>query len=240
MKVEIWSDYQCPFCYIGKRRFEKALTQFANKDQVEVIYRSFELDPNAKTSGNPAVHDMLAAKYGVSVEQAKSMNADITRQAAEEGLTYHFDQLVLTNSFAAHQLTHFAAQHEKMAEMAERIFKATFTDGLNIGEHDVLVGLAEEVGLNAEEARNVLTEGRFTSAVRADEQEAQALGIRGVPYFVLNRKYAISGAQPTQVFLEALQKTWDEANPFTVLNDTSSDKKEGDGSDYCSDGSCSV
>lgn len=237
MKVEIWSDYQCPFCYIGKRRFETALNQFPNKDQIEVIYRSFELDPQAEKEGNESAPVMLSKKYGMSVEEARAMNANITEQAKQEGLTYVLDSMVLTNTFDAHRLTHFAAQQGKMKEMAEALFQAVFTDSKNIGLHDALVELAEGVGLDPQEASAVLQGNRFGEEVQAEEQEAQSLGIRGVPYFVIDRKYALSGAQPTQTFLEALQKAWSEAHPFTVLNATGSDTGD-DGS--CSDGSCGI
>jgi len=219
MKVEIWSDYVCPFCYIGKRRFELALQQFSNKQSVEVEYKSFELDPGALRDGNPGVHDMLAAKYGMSKEQAVANTNQITRQAKELGLDYDFDRMIQTNTFDAHRLTHFATQKGKHAEMTERLLKAHFTDTLHIGNRETLADLAAEVGLDRAEALQALTEGAYAEEVRADEQEAGQLGVRGVPFFVINRKYAISGAQPSEVFLQALQKAWDEARPNTQPGD---------------------
>jgi predicted DsbA family dithiol-disulfide isomerase len=210
MKVEIWSDVMCPFCYIGKRRFEAALQQFPNKDDIEVVYRSFELDPNAKRDVNQDVHDMLASKYGMSREEAKAKNDEVAGQAKDLGLTYNFDNMILTNTFDSHRLMHFAASYGKMQEMTERLFKAYFTDSKHIGDHETLAALAAEVGLDKNEAAKMLAGDEYTKEVRADETEAGQLGIRGVPFFVINRKYAISGAQPVEVFLEALQKAWDE------------------------------
>jgi predicted DsbA family dithiol-disulfide isomerase len=210
MKVEIWSDFACPFCYIGKRRFEAALEQFANKDEVEVVYRSFELDPYMEKNVPYDVHDMLSAKYGMSREQAKALNDDVARQAKAVGLLYHFDTLILTNTFDAHRLTHFAAKYGKEGEVAEFLFKAYFTDSKHIGDPETLVKIAVEVGLDREEAASMLAGTQYTDEVRADEREAESLGIRGVPFYVINRKYAVSGAQPSEVFLEVLQKVWNE------------------------------
>jgi predicted DsbA family dithiol-disulfide isomerase len=210
MKIEIWSDVMCPFCYIGKRRFEAALQQFPNKDDIEVVYRSFELDPNAKRDVNQDVHDMLASKYGMSREEAKAKNDEVTGQAKELGLTYNFDNMIVTNTFDSHRLMHFAASYGKMQEMTERLFKAYFTDSKHIGDHETLAALAAEVGLDKDEAAKMLAGDEYTKEVRDDEHEGGQLGIRGVPFFVINRKYAISGAQPVEVFLDALQKAWDE------------------------------
>lgn len=218
MKVEIWSDYVCPFCYIGKRRFEAGLQQFANKESVEVIYRSFELDPNASRDGNPSVYDMLAAKYGMSRDQAIANTNQIAQQAKAVGLDFYFDRTIQTNTFDAHRLTHYAASQGKNKELTERLLKAHFTDGLHVGHHETLADLAAEVGLDREEALRVLNDSsKYADEVRNDEREASQIGVRGVPFFVINRKYAISGAQPSEVFLEALQKAWGEENPLTVI-----------------------
>jgi predicted DsbA family dithiol-disulfide isomerase len=231
MQVEIWSDFMCPFCYIGKRRFEAALENFPNKKEIEVVFRSFELDPNAERDVSHNIHDLIAAKYGMSWEEAKATNDNIVEQAQALGLTYHFDTMILTNTFDAHRLTHFADRYGKMNEMAERLFKAYFTDSLHIGDHEALASLAAEVGLDQEEAAQMLAGHDYTKEVRDDEQEAGRLGVRGVPFFVINRKYAISGAQPSEVFLEALQKAWDEAKPLTILNEPNGDAA-------CVDGVC--
>ncbi|GGF99052.1 DsbA family oxidoreductase [Paenibacillus abyssi] len=237
MKVDIWSDFMCPFCYIGKRRFEAALERFSNKDDVEVVYRSFELDPNAKRDVDFDVHDMLASKYGMSRERAMSMNDDLTAQAQAVGLTYHFNTMILTNTFDAHRLAHFAAKHGKMTEMTERLLKAYFTESKHIGDHETLAALAEEVGLDKHEAAQMLAGDDYTKEVRADEQEAVNLGIRGVPFFVINNKYAVSGAQSSEVFLQALEKAWSEIKPpLTVLNE--SDDNAADAA--CVDGVCAA
>lgn len=232
MKVEIWSDVVCPFCYIGKRRFEEALNQLQNQEQVEVTYHSFELDPYSKKDQHSDIHGVLAQKYGMSYEKAKEMNANVGKQAQGVGLTYNFDTMIPTNTFDAHRLMHFAKSKGKLVEMTERLFRAYFTEGKNIGDHDTLVGLAEEIGLDKNEASGILSSDTYTSDVRSDEQEAQSLGIQGVPFFVINRKYAVSGAQPTEIFLNALTKAQSEEKPLTILNTND------DGT--CSDGSCSI
>ncbi|MGF7047724.1 putative DsbA family dithiol-disulfide isomerase [Paenibacillus sp. DS2015] len=233
MKVEIWSDYGCPFCYIGKRRFEAGLQQFQHKDAVDVVYKSFELAPDSPRDGNPGVYDMLASKYGMSREQAIANTNNITQQAKELGLDYYFDRTIQTNTFDAHRLSHFAASQGKLKEMTERLLRAHFTDTLHIGNHEILADLAAEVGLDRAEALCVLKDGEYGEEVRANEQEAGQIGVKGVPFFVINRKYAISGAQSSEVFLNALQKAWDEEHPFTVLGDSA------DG-DVCTEDGCIV
>jgi predicted DsbA family dithiol-disulfide isomerase len=213
VKVEIWSDFVCPFCYIGKRRFEAALERFAHKDGVEVVFRSFELDPHAPKDADHDVHDMLAMKYGMSRQQEKAMNDNVAGQAKEVGLTYRFDSMILTNTFDAHRLARFAARHGKTEEMVERLFRAYFTDSEHIGDHETLAALAAMVGLDPSETAQMLADGDYAEEVRADEEEAGRLGIRGVPFYVIDRKYAISGAQPSDMFLKALQQAWSESQP---------------------------
>lgn len=232
MKVEIWSDYGCPFCYIGKRRLEAALEQFPYKDRVELVFKSFELDPNAERDIPFDVYDMLARKYGMSSEQAIANNANLADQARTLGLDYRFDTMILTNTFDAHRLSHFSAAHGKSKEMTERLLHAYFTESRHLGDHETLADLAAEVGLDRGEALHVLKDGDYAADVRADEEEAARLGVRGVPFFVIDRKYAVSGAQPSELFLEALNKAWDEANPLTVLG-TAEDA-------LCGDDGCAV
>lgn len=234
MKVEIWSDYQCPFCYIGKRRFEAALEKFTNKNEIEVIYRSFELDPNAQRDYDHDVHHMLSGKYGMSREQAIKMNEDVARQGQTAGVTFNFNSMKLTNSFDAHRLTHYAAGQGKAKEVADLLFKAAFTDAEHIGDHATLADLAAQAGLDKEAVLEMLAGKEYSSEVRSDEQEAARLGIRGVPFFVINRKYGISGAQSSEVMLDALNKAWDEDRPLTILNDAKSDTAE----EACADGVC--
>jgi predicted DsbA family dithiol-disulfide isomerase len=210
MKVEIWSDFMCPFCYIGKRRFEAGLERFEHKDKVEVIYRSFQLDPSMEKNPSYNVHEMLAKKYSMSLEQAKAMNDNVAHQADEVGLTYHFDTMILTNTFDAHRLTHFAAQHGKGKELTELLLKAYFADSKHIGETETLLAIAKEVGLDIEEAAAVLRGIKYADEVQAEIQEGIDLGLTGVPFFVINRKHGISGAQSSEAFLEVLQKAWQE------------------------------
>lgn len=231
MKVEIWSDYQCPFCYIGKRRFEAALDQFAHKDQVEVSFRSFELNPEAERDIPMSQREMIAKKYGIPEAQAEANERNLTQQANELGLDYHLDQVVLTNSFDAHRLMHFAAEKGKEREMNERLFQAYFVEGKHIGNHESLCALAGEAGLDQAEVKDMLESKRFIAEVRNDEQEGSLLGITGVPFFVINRKYGISGAQPVETFLNSLQQVWTEENPLQMMNAV----KPGDA---CTDGSC--
>jgi predicted DsbA family dithiol-disulfide isomerase len=234
MKVEVWSDFACPFCYIGKQRLESALEQFEQKDEVEVVYRSFELDPKAKRDVAFDVHDMLVAKYGMSREQAIEMNKNLSRTAQEAGLDFQFDNLILTNTFDAHRLAQHALARGKMNSVTRELFKAYFTDSLHLGDHETLADLAAQAGLDRAEALEVLAGDHYSAEVRADEAEASRLGVTGVPYFVIDRKYAVSGAQSTDMFLNALQTVWKEAQPLKVLNDAGSDS----GSASCTDGIC--
>jgi len=219
MKVEIWSDFVCPWCYIGKRRFESALERFAGRDGVEVVYRSFELNPESERDGNPGVIDMLAEKYGMSREQAAERVRMVTELAGNEGLVYHMDRAIQTNTFDAHRLAHFAAARGKLKEMTERLLKAHFTDSLHLGDSQVLADLAGEVGLDRAEALEALEGGAYAEQVRQDEWEAAMLGVRGVPFFVFNRKYAVSGAQPAEVFARVLEQTWSEERPLVVAGE---------------------
>lgn len=234
MKVEIWSDIMCPFCYIGKRRIETALNDFPHKEDVEVVYRSFELDPNASYKPGVSINELLAAKYGMSIEQAQASNDNITKQAAQDGLTYHLDKILPANSFDAHRLIHFASQHGKMKEMTERLFQAYFTETRNLEDKDLLADLAAEIGLSRDEAAAVLAGDAFSAEVRADEEAANRIGVRGVPFFVLDGKYAISGAQPLEVFKDALQKAYGEEKPLILVND------DDNAAGACTDGSCDI
>ena len=208
MKVEIWSDVVCPWCYIGKRRFETALAQFEHNDQVEVIWRSYELDPHAPRDIEESLYKTLAQKYGTSVEQAKSMTQRIVNLGEQEGLDYNFDIARSGNTFDAHRLIHFAATHHLQGQMKERLMRAYFTEGQPVGDIETLVKLATEVGLDADEARAVLSSDAYANEVRADEKRARMFGIQGVPFFAIDEKYGISGAQPTEVFSEVLEQAW--------------------------------
>lgn len=214
MKIEVWSDFVCPFCYVGKRRLEQALEQFTHRDQVEVEFKSFELDPNAKPYSGQSIHELLASKYGTSVAQAKQMNESVGQQAADVGLNYDFDAMKHTNTFDAHRLAKYAATEGKEKEMTEILLHSYFEQGKLISDHEVLADLAESVGLDRQATLDVLKdEKKFANDVRIDESLAQQIGVTGVPFFVINQKYAISGAQPTSTFLGALQQVWTEENP---------------------------
>ena len=190
---------------MGKKRFEEALSQFEGKDSVEIAFKSFELDPESKVDGNPNVYALLAKKYGLSRERASQTLEDITRQARQVGLNYNMEITIQTNTFDAHRLTHYAKTLGLTEAFTERIFKAHFTNGLHIGDHQTLTLLAEEVGMSKEAVLKIIDEDQFAENVRSDEQDAHQLGIRGVPYFLINGKHVVSGAQPSDVFLKTLR-----------------------------------
>ncbi|WP_266368929.1 DsbA family oxidoreductase [Tellurirhabdus rosea] len=210
MKIEIWSDVVCPFCYIGKRHFEQALSTFSGKDRLEIQWKSFELDPHARPEPGVSLTETLAHKYGQSVEWAEQMQQRVAATASAAGLNFRLDRAMPANTFHAHRLIHFAEQRGKQAEAEERLFKAYFEEGAVVDNPETLIRLAAEIGLNADEVENLLASDEFGPEVRYDEQEAQALGVRGVPFFVIDRKYAISGAQPVEVFQQTLEKAWTE------------------------------
>ena len=216
MKVEIWSDVVCPWCYIGKRRFERALEQFAARDEVEITYRSFELNPQAKGDDGTDLATRLARKYGVSVEEARAMNQRVVDAAAGEGLEYHLDIARPGNTFDAHRLLHLAESDGKQLDLKERLMKGYFTEGRSIGDPETLAGIAAEVGIDPGRTREVLASDEFADAVRRDEREAAELGISGVPFFVFDRRFGVSGAQPPEVMAGALQHAWSEREAATA------------------------
>lgn len=234
MKVEVWSDFACPFCYIGKQRLEAALDQFAHKDDVEVVFRSFELDPHAPRDVDHDVHDMLAAKYGMSREQAIAMNGNVGFQGKEVGIEFQFDTMILTNTFDAHRLARYAMNRGKMNRMAQELFQAYFTDSRHLSDHETLAELAVKTGLDRDEVLKMLASADYSDEVRADEAEAARLGARSVPFFVIDHKHALSGAQPVNMFINALQTAWNDSQPLTVLNDAGSDSAAA----VCDDGVC--
>ncbi|MBM7580937.1 DsbA family oxidoreductase [Jeotgalibacillus terrae] len=233
MKIEVWSDYVCPFCYIGKRKLEHALNNFEHKDQVEVVYRSFQLDPDAPKNASEDTVSALAKKYGMSYDQAVDMTNNVVAQAKEVGLDYDFSKMKRTNTQDAHRLTHFAAEHGKDGVLTEKLLSAYFLESKHIGDHDQLVAIAEEAGLNGEKAREVLESDQYAAEMNADIQKAAQIGVSGVPFFVLENKYAISGAQPDEVFTQALEKVWEETNQSPLVN-------VGGQGNACTDDSCDV
>lgn len=210
MKVEIWSDIMCPFCYIGKRRFENALQQFPHKDNIEVVWKSFQLNPAMKTEPDKNINQYLADVKGWTIDYAKQMNAHVTNMAKEVDLDYDFDKAVVANSFDAHRLIQLAKAHGKGDEMEERLFKAYFTEGKNTADHSTLIRLGSEIGLDPATIEKVLDSNEYADKVEQDVYEAQQIGVRGVPYFVLNDRYAVSGAQASETFLGALTKAYGE------------------------------
>lgn len=211
MLIEVWSDFVCPFCYIGKRRLENALAEFPHADDVEVVFKSFQLDPDIPRHGNPSVQEFIAQKYGTSQEQAAAQLESVAAHAAEVGLTFDFASSIQTNTFDAHRLAHFAQAEGLGLALTERLLKAHFTEGLHVGDVQVLADLAAQVGLDGDEARQVLSlRDTYAQEVAADIAQARQIGVRGVPFFLLKGKYGISGAQPEEVFSQALQQAWAE------------------------------
>lgn len=221
MHIEVWSDYVCPFCYIGKRKLEEALATFPHKDDVKVEYKSYLLDPNSPPYTGQDYYETLAKKFG-SVEQVKQMTANVAEQAKLVGLDYDFDTMKPTNTMTAHRLTKFAEAEGKDLAMTEALLQAHFLDGKDIGDKETLVAIAEEIGLDADAAGKAIdNEKAYKTEVEADLQEAQAFQITGVPFFIFNRKYALSGAQPTETFTQALEKIYEETkkeSPFQSLD----------------------
>lgn len=243
MRIEIWSDIACPWCYIGKRRFEDALDGFAHKDDVDVRWRSFQLDPNLPDHFDGTESDYLSQMKGMPVAQVRQMFDHVTQQAAEVGLNYDFDSIVVANSFTAHRFLHFAETHGLMPDAKEALLSGHFEKGRDIGDIDYLAEVGREIGLDPDEVRRVLAADEYANEVRADISEARSLGAGGVPFFVIDRKYGISGAQPAEVFSQALETAWDEGQKLTVLagtpqaaDDSAEDFSEGAvcGPDGCS------
>jgi len=238
MKVEIWSDVMCPFCYIGKRHFEEAIAALPFKDEVEVNWKSYQLNPDYHNTNNETVYDYLSRSKGMSVEQAKQMTKQVVDMAATAGLKIDFDTNIPANTFNAHRLIHLAAKHNLQDLAEEKLFEAHFVQSKNIGEHSVLVELAEEIGIDKTEAEETLKSDQFAEAVRYDIYESQNLGIRGVPYFVMDRKYGVSGAQPVQAFKDALTQSfneWKSTQPKTQLKSLNEN-----GDAICDENGCEI
>ncbi|GGU21491.1 DsbA family oxidoreductase [Streptomyces lavendofoliae] len=209
MRVEIWSDIACPWCYIGKARFEKGLAAFAHRDEVEVVHRSFELDPGRAKGDTAPVIDMLAKKYGRTREEARAMEEHVASNARAEGLEYRTEGRDHGSTFDIHRLLHLARAHGRQDALLDLAYRANFAEERSVFDPGVLARLGEEAGLPEDEVRRVLAdEDAYAEDVRADEREAAGLGATGVPFFVLDRRYGVSGGQPAEVFTQALERAW--------------------------------
>lgn len=211
MRIDIWTDIVCPYCYLGRRRFEEALERFEHRDEVEVQWHSFELDRNAEPVSEHDLPGLIAAKYGISREEAVAQHEGLAAQAAEVGLEFNWQAARSGNTFDAHRLVHLAAEvgGQALAGRAhERLLRAYFTEGRAIGDRETLVALASEIGLNPDAVRDMLESDDYGNHVRSDEATAKMLGITSVPFFVLDRRYGVPGAQPTEVFEQALAQAW--------------------------------
>ena len=210
MQVEIWSDIACPWCYLGKRRFSRAMQAFPHASDVEVTWRSFLLAPDAPQREDRPHDALLAAKFGIPREQVAVMHERLVREGARDGVSYDFARVRMENSFDAHRLIHLAREHARADEAIERLFAAYFSNGESIGDRETLVTIAQEAGLDAATSRTALASGAFSDAVHADLARAREFGITGVPFFAIDEKYAVSGAQPSDSILAALHQAWDD------------------------------
>lgn len=234
MKIEIWSDYVCPFCYIGKKQLEIALDGLGYGDAIEVEYKSFLLDPTTPEDAAGSVLEKLSEKYGMSIEEAKKMSDGIAMRAKEVGLDFNFEDMKNANTVKAHRLAKWAEAQGKGKEYTERVLKAYFTEGELIGQSDVLLTLIEEVGLSRDVAQQVLASDDYLQDMQQDIAIAQQLGVRGVPFFVIDQKYGISGAQPNEVFEQTITKAAEEAGLRRPL------KMQGGNGATCTDDSCEI
>lgn len=217
LQVEIWSDIACPWCYVGKRRFETALAAFEHRDAVTVHWRSFELDPSAPPEREGAYADHLARKYGRSREEAEAMLAQMTAVAAAEGLEFRFDRARMGSTFDGHRLVHLGAAHGVQDAVKERLLRAYLTEGASMADHDALTRLGVEAGLPEDEVVALLAGDRFAADVREDERLAAGFGLRGVPCFVVDRARAATGAQDPEVLLDMLRVSWEQRTPLDVV-----------------------
>ena len=212
MEIKIWSDVRCPFCYIGKRKLEAALEQFPQKDKVKITWKSFQLDPTLETRTDINIIDYFVETKGVTAEQARQMLSGATKMAAEVGLNFDLEKGILANSFTAHRLIQMGKTRQLGDEIEEALFKVHFEEGKNIDHPEILVSVAVSTGMKEEEVREMLNSDAYAYEVKQDELEARNIGVRGVPFFVFDDRYAISGAQPIEVFSDTLQKAAGNSN----------------------------
>ena len=232
LKIQIWSDIMCPYCYIGKRRIESALQNFEHKDAVEIEWKSFQLDAGFVASPEDNLVEHLAEKYRKDTDWAQEMLNSMTQNAKNSGLDFHFEKAIMANSLNAHRLLHLAKKYYLANDLEELLFKAYLTDGKNINDLDTLKVLGLLVGLSAESIDEVLKSNAYANEVQQDKDEAQSIGVQGVPFFVFDSKYAVSGAQHVDAFVKTLEKVWEEGkldSKVTVLNTTNVDSCGVDG-----------
>lgn len=235
MKVEIWSDFACPFCYIGKKRFEKALNNFKHSDQVEVTYKAYQLNPTAPKEMQGTAYESFAKGHGTTPEKAKEKFAMFTANAKTVGLEYNYDIIQMTNTFDAHRVAKYANTVNLEHKLTDRFMKAYFTEGKNLADYPTLIKLATEIGLNEKDVKRVLEENDYADLVKEQMTEGRQIGVRGVPFFVLSRKYGVSGAQQQDYFEQALQQLWDEEQKDKLSSIGKS--KQGE---YCDDEGCEI
>ncbi len=232
MKIEIWSDFACPFCYIGKTRFEEALNKFEHKNEVEVIYKAYQLNPYAPKEMEGSAYEAFAKGHNMTPAQAKERFKMFEQNAKSVGLTYNYDIIQMTNTFDAHRLAKYANTKGLEEKLTTRLMKAYFTDGLNLSDIDTLTKLAKEVGLDEKKSKELLLTDQYKDEVNAQIDEARKVGVQGVPFFVINRKYGVSGAQQTDYFYQALNQIWQEDHPLKTLDEQNEDAS-------CNDEGCS-
>jgi predicted DsbA family dithiol-disulfide isomerase len=219
MKIEIWSDYACPYCYIGKRRLEKALESFSDREDIEISFKSFELDPSASYKTTTNTRERISEKYRIGIEKAQQMIDSITEYAKSVGLDFNYDTVRYTNTFDAHRIAKYAETKGKGIEISEKLLHAYFTENKQMSDHKILTDIATEIGLDKLEVENILKSKKFATDVRNDEYESSRLGIQAVPFFLINEKYSISGAQPSKVFKKAIEKALQEEKVLEYVED---------------------
>jgi len=228
LKIEIWSDFTCPYCYLGKTKLELALDQFSHKEKVRIEYASFQLDPNAEVQSNKMVYDMLMEKFRQSLEQVRTMTEELSMQAEEIGLDFQFEKMPQVNTYDAHRLVKYAKKENKELEMVNKIFRGYFSEGKRIDDHSVLLDMAMDVGIEREAVEEVLSVNCCAKSVKTDIETASEIGIQGVPFFIFNEKYSVSGAQPVEVFINALDQIWQENHVKEVVDEDTTCK-----TNYC-------
>lgn len=220
MKIEIWSDIVCPFCYIGKKRLEQALASFPHRDEVEIIWKSYQLHPQfpQDAAGIPAVEYIKNAK-GLTKEETLGMMQQVQSIGKSLEIDFNFEKSLIVNTLNGHRLIHFAQEHGLGNILKERLLKAHFSEGVDVNDTNILVNLAAEVGMDKKEVQEMLLSDRFTYEVTQDIQEGVNLGLRGVPFFVFNQKFGIAGAQPLEMFEQTLRQAYEDAKTVIIMND---------------------